>query len=50
MQYGGAAPLKQRPELVGAARGGDAHGESREGPVFGLLLFVVHNSRPALEL
>ena len=31
VQHGGAAPLEQRAELVGAARGGHPDGEAREG-------------------
>ena len=33
MQYGGAAPLEQGTELVGATRGGDPDGEPGERPV-----------------
>jgi hypothetical protein len=45
VQDGGTAPLEQGAQLVGPARSGDAHGESRERTVLdgsGLLLFLVH--------
>ncbi len=35
MQDRGSAALEQRPEFVGPAGGGDAHGETGERPVLG---------------
>jgi hypothetical protein len=46
---GGSAPLEQRAQLVGPARGRHTHGETRQGPVVRSLFFLVHGSRPALE-
>ena len=44
VQDGGPAPLEQGAQLLGPARGGDAHGEARERTVLRVLLFVVHGS------